>query len=575
MAIEKLTVPDLGDSSEVEVIELLVSVGQSVEENDSLLVLESDKAAMEIPAPMAGVVTSIAVNLGDKVTSGSAMLSLEVSGDSAAEDKDKEEDKDNDKDEPAAEEASAEAKKEETDTDSHKEAEPEASESNEVKISIIDVPDLGTDDEVEVIEINVAVGDSIAVDDTLMTLESDKAAMDVPASAAGVIEELLIAVGDKVKTGSPMAKISSPASTKDSSASEAKPASKVKPESKSEESEESEGSEESEESKDTEPAQSTESKSKPSTPAPAKTEKEKGSNRVYAGPAVRKLARELGVDLGLVTGNGAKSRILKDDVHEYVKAKINAPTSAGIGTELSSIADIDFSQFGEVEEVPRSKLHKLTAKNMHRNWMAVPHVAQFNEADVTDLEAFRADLKAEAEKKGVKMTFLPFLLKACAKALEEYPQFNVSLHSSGEYIIQKKYIHIGVAVATEAGLLVPVIKNVDKKSLWELAAEVIELSDKAKKRTLTLNEMQGGCFSISSLGAIGGTGFIPIVSSPEVAILGVSKTEIKPVYIDGEFQPRKMLPFTLSYDHKAVNGVDGGLFATYLAKLLGDIRHMI
>jgi len=563
LAIEKLTVPDLGDSSEVEVIELLVSVGQSVEENDSLLVLESDKAAMEIPAPMAGVVTSIAVNLGDKVTSGSEMLSLEVAGDSAAEEKDKEEDKGNDKDQSASEEASAEAKKEEADTDSHKEAQPEAAESSEAKISIIDVPDLGTDDEVEVIEINVAVGDSIAVDDTLMTLESDKAAMDVPASAAGVIEELLIAVGDKVKTGSPMAKISSPASTKDSSASEAEPASKAKPES------------ESKESKDTEPAQSTESKSKPSTPAPEKTEKEKGSNRVYAGPAVRKLARELGVDLSLVTGNGAKSRILKDDVHEYVKAKINAPTSAGIGLELTPIADIDFSQFGEVEEVPRSKLHKLTAKNMHRNWMAVPHVAQFNEADVTDLEAFRADLKAEAEKKGVKMTFLPFLLKACAKALEEYPQFNVSLHSSGEYIIQKKYIHIGVAVATEAGLLVPVIKDVDKKSLWELAAEVIELSDKAKKRKLTLNEMQGGCFSISSLGAIGGTGFIPIVSPPEVAILGVSKTEIKPVYIDGEFQPRKMLPFTLSYDHKAVNGVDGGLFATYLAKLLGDIRHMI
>jgi pyruvate dehydrogenase E2 component (dihydrolipoamide acetyltransferase) len=571
LAIEKLTVPDLGDSSEVEVIELLVSVGQSVEENDSLLVLESDKAAMEIPAPMAGVVTSIAVNLGDKVTSGSEMLSLEVSGDSEAEEKDKEDKEDEDNDEPASEEASGEEKKEEAEPDSQEEAEPEPAvsdtvESDGAEISIIDVPDLGTDDEVEVIEINVAVGDSIAVDDTLMTLESDKAAMDVPASTAGVIEELLIAVGDKVKTGSPIAKISSTASTKDSSASEAKPASKAKPESKS---------------KDSDPAQSTKPEPKPepepepepSTPVPPKTQK--GSNRVYAGPAVRKLARELGVDLSLVTGSGAKSRILKDDVHEYVKAKISEPASSGMGPELSSIADIDFSQFGEVEEVPRSKLHKLTAKNMHRNWMAVPHVAQFNEADVTDLEAFRADLKAEAEKKGVKMTFLPFLLKACAKALEEYPQFNVSLHSSGEYIIQKKYIHIGVAVATEAGLLVPVIKNVDKKSLWELAAEVIELSDKAKKRKLTLNEMQGGCFSISSLGAIGGTGFIPIVSSPEVAILGVSKTEIKPVYIDGEFQPRKMLPFTLSYDHKAVNGVDGGLFATYLAKLLGDIRHMI
>lgn len=548
MAIEKLTVPDLGDSSEVEVIELLVSVGQSVEENDSLLVLESDKAAMEIPAPMAGVVTSIAVNLGDQVTSGSEMLSLEVAGETAAESSSESEEKADVaevKPEPAAQAKEA-----------------VASAPSEAVSSIIDVPDLGTDDEVEVIEISVAVGDSVAVDDALVTLESDKAAMDVPAPVAGVIEELLIAIGDKVKTGSPIAKISSMGSV--APAAEAKKELEEPAAAKAVE---------------TTPTPATDSSSAPE-PAPSSVpssipQPQKASGKVYAGPAVRKLARELGVDLGVVKGSGAKSRILKADVHEFVKAKINAPASSGAGVGIPAIADIDFSQFGEVEEVPRSKLHKLTAKNMHRNWLAVPHVAQFNEADVTDLEAFRADLKAEAEKKGVKMTFLPFLLKACAKALEEYPQFNVSLHSSGEYVIQKKYINIGVAVATEAGLLVPVIKNVDKKSLWEIAAEVIELSDKAKKRKLTLDEMQGGCFSISSLGAIGGTGFIPIVSPPEVAILGVSKTEIKPVYIDGEFQPRKMLPFTLAYDHKAVNGVDGGLFATYLAKLLGDIRHMI
>lgn len=546
MAIEKLTVPDLGDSSEVEVIELLVSVGQSVEENDSLLVLESDKAAMEIPAPMAGVVTSIAVNLGDQVTSGSEMLSLEVAGKTAAESSSESEEKADVaevKPEPAAQAKEA-----------------VASAPSEAVSSVIDVPDLGTDDEVEVIEISVAVGDSVAVDDALVTLESDKAAMDVPAPVAGVIEELLIAIGDKVKTGSPIAKISSMGSV--APAAEAKKELEEPAAAKAVE---------------TTPTPATDSSSapEPSSVPSSIPQPQKASGKVYAGPAVRKLARELGVDLGVVKGSGAKSRILKADVHEFVKAKINAPASSGAGVGIPAIADIDFSQFGEVEEVPRSKLHKLTAKNMHRNWLAVPHVAQFNEADVTDLEAFRADLKAEAEKKGVKMTFLPFLLKACAKALEEYPQFNVSLHSSGEYVIQKKYINIGVAVATEAGLLVPVIKNVDKKSLWEIAAEVIELSDKAKKRKLTLDEMQGGCFSISSLGAIGGTGFIPIVSPPEVAILGVSKTEIKPVYIDGEFQPRKMLPFTLAYDHKAVNGVDGGLFATYLAKLLGDIRHMI
>ena len=559
MAIEKLTVPDLGDSNEVEVIELLVSVGQSVEENDSLLVLESDKAAMEIPAPMAGVVISIAVNLGDQVTSGSEMLSLEIAGDAAEPEM---------KDDKVAEKLKAiekaEAAEEITDSPAKSSA-PDSPGAGEAVSSVIEVPDLGTDDEVEVIEISVAVGDSVSVDDTLLTLESDKAAMDVPAPVAGVIEELLIVIGDKIKTGSPIARISAAGSEEALSVSPPE----AKPESDEPVEQDAPPAAPKVDSKSI-PSASPASPSKAPAVAPAAS-----GGKVYAGPAVRKLARELGVDLVLVAGTGSKSRIIKDDVHDYVKAKINAPASANSGAGISAIPDIDFSQFGEVEEVPRSKLHKLTATNMHRNWLAVPHVAQFNEADITDLEAFRADLKAEAEKKGVKMTLLPFLLKACAKALEEYPQFNVSLHSSGEYLIQKKYINIGVAVATEAGLLVPVIKNVDKKSLWELAAEVIELSDKAKKRKLTLEEMQGGCFSISSLGAIGGTGFIPIVSPPEVAIIGVSKTQIKPVYIEGEFQPRKMLPFTLAYDHKAVNGVDGGLFATYLAKLLGDIRHMI
>lgn len=559
MAIEKLTVPDLGDSNEVEVIELLVSVGQSVEENDSLLVLESDKAAMEIPAPMAGVVISIAVNLGDQVTSGSEMLSLEIAGDAAEPEM---------KDDKVAEKLKAiekaEAAEEITDSPAKSSA-PDSPGAGEAVSSVIEVPDLGTDDEVEVIEISVAVGDSVSVDDTLLTLESDKAAMDVPAPVAGVIEELLIVIGDKIKTGSPIARISAAGSEEALSVSPPE----AKPESDEPVEQDAPPAAPKVDSKSI-PSASPASPSKAPAVAPAPS-----GGKVYAGPAVRKLARELGVDLVLVAGTGSKSRIIKDDVHDYVKAKINAPASANSGAGISAIPDIDFSEFGEVEEVPRSKLHKLTATNMHRNWLAVPHVAQFNEADITDLEAFRADLKAEAEKKGVKMTLLPFLLKACAKALEEYPQFNVSLHSSGEYLIQKKYINIGVAVATEAGLLVPVIKNVDKKSLWELAAEVIELSDKAKKRKLTLEEMQGGCFSISSLGAIGGTGFIPIVSPPEVAIIGVSKTQIKPVYIEGEFQPRKMLPFTLAYDHKAVNGVDGGLFATYLAKLLGDIRHMI
>ena len=548
MAIENITVPDLGDATEVEVIELLVSVGQTVAENDSLLVLESDKAAMEIPAPMAGVVKSIAVNLGDQVTTGSEMLSLEV--ESVAAETELADD--------AKDEAVGESLEPAVQSEAAEQTPPSSNLASSTIVSnTIEVPDLGTDDEVDVIEIHVKVGDSVALDDSLLTLESDKAAMEVPTSQAGEITKILVAIGDKVKTGSAIAVINvveavdAPVSDSAENSIESTAVAKI----------------EAQAATGSEPASvAAEAKAiaSPAVTSPA-------SDKVYAGPAVRKLARELGVDLSLVPGTGAKNRITKEDIHSFVKNRINTPS----GPAASTVPDVDFSKFGEIEQIPRSKLAKVTAVNMHRNWSSIPHVAQFNEADVTDLEDFRAELKVEAEKKGVKLTFLPFLLKACAKALKEYPQFNVSLHSSGEYIIQKKYFHIGVAVATEAGLVVPVIRNVDKKSILELAAEVVELSDKAKQRKLSLEEMQGACFSISSLGAIGGTGFIPIVNAPEVAILGVAKTEIKPVYIDGEFKPRKMLPITLAYDHKAVNGVDGGLFATYLAKVLADIRHLV
>jgi pyruvate dehydrogenase E2 component (dihydrolipoamide acetyltransferase) len=547
VSIENIKVPDLGDSSEVEVIELLVSVGQSVEENDSLLVLESDKAAMEIPAPMAGVVKSISVNLGDQVSTGSEMLSLEIAesgSQNSAPEGESAPAVESTKEEPAAEPAKVE------ETASSPVAAPVPTSQT------IEVPDLGSDDEIEIIEIHIKEKDSIEVDDVLITLESDKAAMDVPAPYAGVIESLLIAVGDKVKTGSPIAKILVSAAAAKQEAPVAKQEAPVA-------------------KQEAQPVETTAS-SRPAPPqaaasAPA-TSGHESSKKVYAGPAVRKMARELGVDLGQIKGSGAKFRILKEDVQKFVSSRLNASASQGVS--LSTVPDIDFSQFGEVEEVQRSKLHKLISVNMQRNWNCVPHVAQFNEIDVTDLEEFRAGLKGEAERRDVRLTFLPFLLKACAKALLEYPQFNVSLHSSGEYIIQKKYVHIGMAVATETGLVVPVIRNADQKSIWQLAEEVIELSNKAKNRKLTADEMQGACFTISSLGAIGGTGFIPIVNAPEVAILGVGKTDIKPVYIGGEFVPRKVLPITLSYDHKAVNGVDGGLFATYLGKLLSDVRHL-
>lgn len=546
MAIEKITVPDLGEASDVEVIELLVTVGQQVAENDSLLVLESDKAAMEIPAPMAGIVKSIAINLGDTVSTGVEILSLEVESNNAsaepvADVAAEEMQQAPQADEPSAEAASASGKAEQ----------PASVES------VVTVPDLGTDDEVDVIEIHVSAGDTLEADQPLLTLESDKAAMEVPSPQAGEVLEILVKVGDKVKTGAEVLKLSAAAGGDVAPAQEA-------PGTSSEASGKAAG--------DSRPMPASEP-SRSDQPAAQNIPVSVESTKVYAGPAVRKLARELGVDLALVQGSGARSRVVKEDIHAFVKARINGAPTGSVAV-APAVPDVDFSQFGPIEELPRTKLQKVTAINMQRNWSTVPHVAQFNEADVTALEDFRNELRPEAEKKGVKLTFLPFLLKACAKALAEYPQFNVSLHSSGEFVIQKKYCHIGVAVATEAGLVVPVIRDVDTKTIYELAREVSELTAKAKSRKLTLEEMQGACFTISSLGAIGGTGFIPIINAPEVAILGVARTEIKPVYANGEFVPRKMLPLTLCYDHKALNGVDGGLFADYLVKLLGDIRRL-
>ncbi len=541
MPVEIIKIPDLGETKDVEVIEILVKEGQSVQENDSLLVLESDKAAMEIPAPKSGVIKKMLIKLGDQVNAGDPFVELETAG-AAAE---------------APKPAAAAAPSAEPAKKSEPAPAPAAPASAEKRVELVRIPDIGGDNDVEVIEVHVKVGDSISKEDALVTLESDKAAMEVPSPLAGVVTALKLKVGDKVGKDSPVLEIEVSGGAAAPAAAPAAATADVK----------------------TQPA----SAPTPAPAAPALAQKQaafaeaaaaRDDSKVYAGPAVRKLARELGVDLTLVQGTGSKGRIQKDDLHNYVKARLQAPVTAAVsgGAGIPAVPDIDFSQFGDVEQVPMSKLHKVTAANMHRNWLNVPAVAQFNEADVTDLEDFRNAQRKESEKRGIKLTPLPFLLKACAKVLQEYKQFNVSLHSSGEYLIQKKYIHIGVAVATEAGLVVPVLRNVDQKSIWELAAELTEMTNKAKQRRLTKEDMQGACFTISSLGAIGGTGFTPIVNAPEVAILGVSKTQIKPVYINNQFVPRQMLPFSLCYDHRAVNGVDAGNFATRLAEILSDIR---
>jgi pyruvate dehydrogenase E2 component (dihydrolipoamide acetyltransferase) len=521
VAIQTINVPDIGGADGVEVIEISVKVGDIVAEGDSIVVLETDKASMEIPADKAGKVVAIKVNLGDKVSQDSVLIDVEAEDSVAAE-----------APAPAAEPAATAAPA----------VAPVAAATSEVTLS---VPDIGGAEGVEVIEISVKVGDEVAEGDTLIVLETDKASMEIPADKAGKVISLSVNVGDKVSQGSAIAVIAAqggvaPAVTAPAAAPA--PANVVSP------------------------------------VAPAKVEADvEQTGDVYAGPAVRKLARQLGVDMGKLSGTGPRGRLLKDDVRGYVKPIVQAAQSgvATGGAGIPRIPAVDFAKFGEIETVKMSKVKKITAENMTRNWLNIPHVTQWDDADITDLEAFRNGLKAEAEKRGSKLTPLPFLLKACAAALIAEPSFNVSMHHDGESIVRKKYVHIGIAVDTPNGLMVPVIRNVDKKGLWELTDEINAIAKKARDGKLLPADMQGGCFTISSLGAAGGNGFTPIVNAPEVAILGVSRAQMKPVWNGKEFIPRNMLPLSLSYDHRAINGADAGRFFTYLTAVISDVRRLL
>lgn len=549
MTIEKIKAPDLGGADDVEVIEICVKVGDEVAAEDSLVVLESDKASMEVPSPIAGKVSKILLKEGDSLSEGGDILELEVS--SAAEPLKEAE--------PAHEETAKQALAETNDIASTQASEATTSTS----VEVIHVPDLGGADEVEVIEVCVSVGDEVAENDSLLVLESDKASMEIPAPFSGKILSLKLKEGDKVSVAQVLGEM-------EVSAAQLAPAAEPV----------------------IAPAPAQEAQTAPKTIAAVEEQRRaqkvnerisdlSPSESVYAGPAVRKLARELGVDLAQVTGTAPKGRIVKEDVQNYVKNLVQrkggaaASSTVTSGAGIPAIPEVDFSKFGEVDVQAMSKLHKITSANMHRSWLNVPHVTQFDDADITDLEVFRKGMKAEAERKGVKLTPLPFLLKAAAAALLAEPRFNASISHDGESMVYKKYVHIGIAVDTPAGLVVPVLRDVDKKNLWQLAAETAELAQKAKDRKLKPAEMQGGCFTISSLGGIGGTGFTPIVNAPEVGILGVSKLATKPVWNGSEFEPRSMLPLALSYDHRAVNGADAGRFLTYLSAALADIRRLL
>ena len=534
-ATQEVTVPDIGDD-EVEVTEIMVAVGDTVEEEQSLLSVEGDKASMEVPAPIAGTVKEIKIATGDKVKTGSLIFVFETasSGSEA----------------PAAESAPAEA--------APAEAAPAAAASSTKEVN---VPDIGGD-EVEVTEVMVAVGDKVEEEQSILNVEGDKASMEVPAPFAGTVKEIKVAAGDKVSTGSLIFVFevagSAPAAAAPAPAkAEAAPAAKA-------------------------PAAE-----KPAS-APASNEGF-ADNKAYAhaSPVVRRLAREFGINLANVKGTGRKNRVVKEDVQNYVKDLVkkveSGQLSAGKGNagggELGLIPwpKVDFAKFGEIEEKKLSRIQKLSGANLHRNWVQIPHVTQFDEADITSLEAFRKEQNALAEKKklGVKITPLVFVMKAAAKALAEFPTFNSSLSEDGESLILKKYINIGVAVDTPNGLVVPVFKDVDKKGIIELSRELMDISKKARDGKLTSSDMQGGCFTISSLGGIGGTAFTPIVNAPEVAILGVSKSEMKPKWNGKEFEPKLMVPLSMSYDHRVIDGALAARFTVTLASYMSDIRQLV
>lgn len=555
----EVKVPDIGDFDEVDVIEVLVSVGDSIEEDQSLITVESDKASMEIPSSAAGVVKSLKVNVGDKVSEGTVLLEVEVSGASA------------EAVAPAPAEAAATAEASTAPAAEQPTAEPAPATGGGV-VQVV-VPDIGDFDEVDVIEVMVSVGDTIEEEQSLITVESDKASMEIPSSHAGKVVAVKVQVGDKVAKGSLVleveaagAAVAAPAQTQEAPAAEqSEPAASPTTE-----------------ASDAAPAQSADTKESP-TASFALTAQEI-RNLPHASPSVRKFARELGVDLSAVKGTGTKGRILADDVRQYVKNALSigysqpsaAPAASktveGGGLQVLDWPKIDFSKFGEIDTQPLSRIKKISGANLHRNWVMIPHVTNNDKADITDLESFRKLLNKEHEREGVRFTMLAFLIKAVVATLKKFPEFNASL--DGDNLVLKKYYNIGFAADTPSGLVVPVIRDADKKSIVEIASEMGELAKSARDGKLSPSQMQGGCFTISSLGGIGGTDFTPIINAPEVAILGVSRSSIEPVWNGSEFKPRLMLPLSLSYDHRVIDGAAAARFNAYLASLMSDFRRV-
>ena len=538
--MESLTVPDLGGAEQVEVIEILVTIGDQVSAEESIIVLETDKATMEIPSPLDGVISSLSIKVGDKLNEGDQYGEIEISSQEAE---------------------AKDIKPQQAIPETEPSAETVVAEANQVEI--IPVPDFGGSDQVEVIELLVKVGEDVDAEQSVLTLETDKASMEIPAGKAGRIEKILLTLGDKVSVGDAMIELRVAPSEIAATPPASKPEQST--EDSSENGAEKNGAENSAVSK-------TQVTAIQSHQAVQPANDNQPSNQVHAGPAVRKLAREFGIDLSLVKGSGVRGRVTKEDVQDHVKSVLQNPQAAGVG--LPKVADLDFSKFGEIESLPLNKIKLATAKNMTAAWLNVPQVTQFDQVDITELEAFRKQVNAKPNAEQ-KLSAVPFVMKALAAAMKQFPQFSASLSADGKSLIYKKYIHIGVAVDTPNGLLVPVIRDVDQKSITQIAQELSNKAEKARAGKLGLADMQGGCLSLSSLGGIGGTAFTPIVNAPEVAILGLSRAEMKPVWNGSDFVPKLILPISLSYDHRVIDGAEAARFSQYLAALLEDIRHLI
>ncbi len=569
----EIKVPDIGDFDAVEVIEILVAPGDTIEPEQGLITVESDKASMEIPASDAGVVKAVRVKVGDSVKEGSVILDLEAADGASSAD-------------PAS--ASAPAADEAGETEVQAAAPAAASAQTERKAPAgtaglrgLTVPDIGDFDEVEVIEVLVAVGDTIEPEQSLITVESDKASMEIPAAEGGVVKAIRVKVGDKVSEGSEIVQIESTGSGESPAPAvpaEAPPAAEASDEAAAQPPAPAKA-----------PAADDQAAPGLASTPPARTSPTAAfaeaevplRNLPHASPSVRKFARELGVDLTQVTGSGRKNRITADDVRAHVKQALAARSpgaagsaaSAGEGLSVLGWPKVDFAKFGEIETRPLSRIKKISGANLHRNWVMIPHVTNNDVADITELEALRQQLNAENKKSGVKVTMLAFLIKAVVAALKKFPEFNASL--DGDNLVLKQYFHIGFAADTPNGLVVPVIRDADRKGVLDLAAETAELASLAREGKLSPSQMQGGCFSISSLGGIGGTDFTPIINAPEVAILGVSRSSMQPVWDGSAFQPRLMLPLSLSYDHRVIDGAAAARFNAYLASLLADFRRII